>query len=71
MLHLTADGKLGGEVLGYPTPGCFGKRGCKRLKGRELGLEQREELERFVRDNTRNGIMPLYVINSKLRSSRA
>jgi len=29
--HKTAEAKLGAEVLGYPHPGCFWKRGCKLL----------------------------------------
>jgi hypothetical protein len=33
--HLTAEAKLGAEVLGYPTAGCFAKRGCKRLKTKD------------------------------------
>jgi hypothetical protein len=27
--------RLGAEVLGYPHPGCFGKRGCKLLKTKD------------------------------------
>jgi hypothetical protein len=29
--HMTAEAQLGAEALGYPHPGCFGKRGCKLL----------------------------------------
>jgi len=29
--HITAEAKLGADVLGYPHPGCFRKRGCKLL----------------------------------------
>jgi len=32
MAYMTTEAKLGAEVLGYPHPGCFGKRGCKLLK---------------------------------------
>ncbi len=32
MAHRMAEAKLGAEVLRYPPPGCFRKRGCKLLK---------------------------------------
>ncbi len=43
------DGK-GVDFFGAAQEG-----GCKRVTGRELGLEWREVSARFVRDNTRNG----------------
>jgi hypothetical protein len=38
MAYMTTEAKLGAEVLGYPHPGCFGKRGCKLLKTKDGGL---------------------------------
>ena len=35
MAHVTAEAKRDAEVLGYPPPGCFGKRGCKLLKTKD------------------------------------
>jgi hypothetical protein len=32
---MTAEAKLGAEVLGYPHPGCFAKRVCKLLKTKD------------------------------------
>jgi hypothetical protein len=41
MAYMTTEAKRGAEVLGYPHPGCFGKRGCKLLKTKDGGLAQR------------------------------
>src|SRR5260370_40643665 len=38
MAYMTTEAKLGAEVLGYPHPGCSGKRGCKLLKTKAGGL---------------------------------
>jgi len=45
---VTAEAKVGAEVLGYPHPGCFGKRGCKLLKTKE-GSGGKKRKERYKR----------------------
>jgi len=48
--------KPGEEVLGYPPPGCFGKRGCKLLKIKEGGCNRRgKRLQEIDRSRVRAG----------------
>jgi hypothetical protein len=50
------EGKLSEEVLGYPHPGYFGKRGCKLLKTKERGCkERRKRLQEIERSRVRTG----------------
>src|SRR6266478_2825776 len=44
----TSRGKAGAEVLGYPHPECFVKRGCKRLKTKE-GIAEKSAKKRGTR----------------------
>jgi hypothetical protein len=55
VVHLTAEGKLGGEVLGYPTR-CFGKRGCKLLKTKDGSRKKRtKRLQEIEGSRVRTG----------------
>jgi len=50
------EGKLSEEVLWYPHPGCFGKRGCKLLKTKDRRCkERRKRLQEIERSRLRAG----------------
>jgi hypothetical protein len=46
------------EELGYPHPGCFGKRGCKLLKIKEGSCKKRRKrLQEIERARVRAGVV--------------
>jgi hypothetical protein len=45
-MHMTAEVKPGADVLGYPHPGCFAKRGWICLIAKELTFLERTKSDK-------------------------